>query len=139
MTFHAAGEPRGYPARACSRAIRIEHADVDALYQAGGEFLGTAELRGHWWVRNPVELLRRAERKLARRGVTHFAYQTESTDVWNVSRPGVVNTRCNGSYGCTSVYRPPTTTQRRRGVVHVLRWRVHPEYWGQLPPHLRPS
>ena len=139
MTFHSPGRPRGYEDRVADRAIQIDPEDVDAIYAAGGEFQGGADLRGHWWFRNPVGILRRAERKLARRGATHFLYQSQSTEVWNVNRPGVVSTRCNGVNACTSVYRPPTTVQRSRGIVHVLRFRVHPAYWHLLPPHLIPS
>jgi hypothetical protein len=137
MTFHTPGTPRGYPPRQAARAILIEPEDVPALFAAGGEVQGTAELRGHIFVHSPRMLLQRAERKLARRGVTHFLYDGEGVYEWDVSRPGMINTRCQG-FGCTTVYRPPTTTRRSRRVVLVIRFVVPQAAWPSLPAHLQP-
>lgn len=138
MTFQTPGTPHGYESRVCSRAILIEASDVNAIYEAGGELQGTADLRGHWGMRSAWRILKRAERKLARRGATHFLYRQDGMETWNVTHPGAVSAQC-GQYGCRSVYRPPSTTTRSRRVVQVFRFRVHPGYWGRLPPHLRPD
>lgn len=121
----------------CRAAVVAYEGDIDTLAGAGGEIVGTLEVRGNGFT-GRSDVRARASSEAAQRGGTHVLVAGEgSSTTWTQTTPTTATTRVYGNTATTTVT-PGTVVPVSRPHGGFVIVRVPPEKWLYLPQELRP-